>query len=299
MTEHFVYAEGGRRMDKGEKKDKSWHIVIGCMVVLFAVLVLGGFKLHQLNRDFRELQMDVSMLNEHEQDTEENEYTRTIDFLENEMVKYREFVKEQQDYLIWLLGILITGVAAMAGFLGLKRRKDVSDIIEEEYRNRVKTEISELIGGEERVKYLNNSIEKEVMAKNTKILFIFQDSASDSMKRVYKMLKQQKFNVSKEDVPDEKEADEKIKMWLKVYGILIYQVAKEENWEIGQDKNPGFMYIRISRMCEEKEKYGVLYCEGVKTNPHILQENFYISTANYGMTLMERLYNLLYFAKKQ
>lgn len=58
-------------------------------------------------------------------------------------------------------------------------------------------------------------------------------------------------------------------------------------------KNPGFIYICISRLCEEKRKYGALYCEGVKTNPHILQENFYISIANSGMTLRLKFSDVL------
>lgn len=56
------------------------------------------------------------------------------------------------------------------------------------------------------------------------------------------------------------------------------------------------LYAKVSRECNDKEIYGVLYYTGKeRLNPKEYNSFFYISLANQPATLLERLNNVLYF----
>jgi len=109
----------------------------------------------------QELEKNIHTQNLHYQPESQSEYTQTIDFLENEIAKYREHVENQQDYLIKMVNLIGVILTALFGFLGIKGRKDISKIIQEQYADQVETEMMNFIGGNDKKKYLDKCIKKE------------------------------------------------------------------------------------------------------------------------------------------
>ena len=286
---------------KQKRKMNCWEkIFFGfttvCFLIWIVTAVLGAFKIYEMDQNYRELKQDISIVNQHDKEETVNEYTQTIDFLENEMNKYRDFAERQQNFLIWLIGLLGVGLTALIGFFEIKGRSDISRIIQEQYQNSVRKEFESLIGGEERVQYLESSIEKEQSAKNKKILFIFQNDASIALNKVYKIMKIQSYHVDKINIDNTSITDRKIRKWVRDYELIIYQVASDESWKKDEDSDPEVVYARIAKACDDYKTYGILYCEnGIKTAPDLLKESFYTGPANFSLTLMERMYSLLYF----
>lgn len=274
---------------------------IACFLIWIISTIVGAVEIHKIDQNYREIRQDVSTVNQHDKMQTENEYTQTIDFLENEMTKYREFAENQQEFLIWLVGILGVGLTALFGFFEIKGRSDISKIIQEQYKDRVRDEFESFIGGQKKVQYLESSIEKEENAKNKKILFVFQNDASDTLKRVYKMMQIQSYCVEKRKADNYSITDQQIEQWTKDYSIIIYQVAPSENKTKKSDSQTSISssdvtYAKIAKICDKNETYGILYCEnGIYTNPELLKDYFYTGPANFGLTLLERIYNLLYF----
>lgn len=290
-------------LDTGYKtgsKTNFW--ILGIVIIFLSLFVIGClYIVCQMKQEIYEIQQDLNTMNLHNQSATQSEYTQTIDFLENEFVKYRELVENQQDYLTWLLGLVGTGLIGLFAFLGIKERKDISNILREQYTNHVQEEIARFIGGQNKVTYLNNSIEKEEQAKSKKILFLLQHSENRNLIHVYQILQNEKYKVDIASIEDEN-IDECVKM----YDIIVCQVAESENEASQKAENESeekktssekkqTVYSMISEKCKSQRKYVILYCENVKLASGSYTPSFYISIANYSSTLMERIYNLLYF----
>lgn len=144
-----------RKMNGWEKIFFGFTTV--CFLIWIVTAILGVSKIYEMNQNYRELRQDISIVNQHDEKETVNEYTQTIDFLENEMNKYRDFTERQQDFLIWLIGLLGVGLTALIGFFEIKGRSDISRIIQEQYQNSVRKEFESFIGGEKNVQYLESS----------------------------------------------------------------------------------------------------------------------------------------------
>lgn len=73
-----------------------------------------------------EIENEICILNNKNQaagSIEQTEYMKAIEYLETETTKYRGFVEKQQDYLVWLIGLVGTGFLAFLGFWGIENRK--------------------------------------------------------------------------------------------------------------------------------------------------------------------------------
>ena len=94
-------------------------------------------------------------------------------------------------------------------------------------------------------------------------------------------------------------SDKKVKAWAENFDIIVYQLAQsEDRRENSGDSNK--MYMQIAGQCEKKQVYCVAFCQnGIQADSKFLQDVFYTSTANYGLTLLERIYNLLYFVREE
>ena len=109
-------------------------------------------------------------------------------------------------------------------------------------------------------------------------------------------MKIQSYHVDKINIDNTSITDRKIRKWVRDYELIIYQVASDESWKKDEDSDPEVAYARIAKACDAYKTYGILYCEnGIKTAPDLLKESFYIGPANFSLTLMERMYSLLYF----
>lgn len=268
--------------------------VIFIFIIWFLLALCWGYRVHHLEKEFYEIQQDVNTMNLHNQSATQSEYTQTIDFLENELAKYREFVEKQQEFLVWLVGLIGAGLTGLLALFEIKSRKDISNIIHEQYEKQVQEEITTFIGGQDKVNYLNSSIKKEEQAKKKKILFVLQRrKENERLEEAYEVLKDQQYDVTKERIVGQVK-EETIEDWIQMYEIIIYQVDEREYKSVNSD--PKVNYARISEKCNSESVYGILYCEkNYELNFELLDSKFYISSANLGTTLMERVLNLLYF----
>lgn len=248
-----------------------------------------------MNQALSELQSNVNIMNSHNNSTTQTEYMQTIDFLENEITKYREFVEKQQNFLIQLIGIFGAGLTGLFAFFEIKGAKDISNIIREQYTNQVQNEIAHFIGGQDKTTYLIDCIEREKQAKNKKILFLFQNNESKNLMEVYSILKDQKYQVKERKIRGTI-VDKEIHRWTNENDIIIYQVDESEFITPEFDPDKTVTYARIATECNNKKVYSILYCENNTALKRSLYDSyFYISNANYGLTAMERIFYLLYF----
>lgn len=278
------------------RKEKIFGSVI--LIAFLAFIVYAGYKIYKMEQRYNALQRDISLVNLHTERENQSEYTQTIDFLENEMTKFRDFTEKQQNFLISLIGTLGVGVTAVLTFLGIQNRKNISQIINESYQDCVQQEMAALIGGPKKLRYLEDGINKEERAKNKTILFVWQSEKNAAMQRIYRILKGQKYLVKKYCVSGEI-SDKKVEAWAENFDIIVYQLAQsEDRRENSGDSNK--MYMQIAGQCEKKQVYCVAFCQnGIQADSKFLQDVFYTSTANYGLTLLERIYNLLYFVREE
>lgn len=277
---------------KKSKKDTLLFIIIVIIFCFFIFLIMYcSYMFYHIGQELNELQQDVNTINLHSSSIVQTEYTQAIDFLENEITKYREFVERQQDYLIRLIAVIGAGLTGLLAFFGIKGSKDISNIIRKQYAKQVEEEIVNLIGSQDKIEYLRNCVEKEEQAKNKKILFLFQHKENKNLMEVYKILKDQRYKAKKIKIHGKIE-DKEICRWAEENDIIIYQVGESE---FESDENVA--YARISKECNDKKVYGILYCENNTAQKRLILHDsyFYMSIANYGLTAMERIFNLLYF----
>lgn len=265
------------------------------LVILCCMLIIISYMFYHIDQMYQEFEKNIHTQNLHYQPESQSEYTQTIDFLENEIAKYREFVEKQQDYLIKMVNLTGVILTALFAFFEIKGRKDISKIIQERYADQVETEMMDFIGGNHKKKYLDKCINKEEAAKRKRILFLLQQKESKNLIEVYDILENQQYQVEKVRV-SEKVKDRQINSWVEEYDIIIYQVAETESSQQGPDSDKNVTYARIAEKCNEEKVYGIFYCEkNVRLDPKLYNSYFYISAANYGLTVMERIVNLLNF----
>lgn len=299
-----------------KKIHKYNHNAAIIILFIFCVTVLFGyFKIKSMNRRIQESEAKIAemeiQIQPSSENTDQTEYMKAVEFLENETAKYREFIQEQQEYLIWLLGVVGAAFLALMAFLGFESRKNISDMFQEQYVKLVKDEITGFIGGVGREEYLIRCIEKEEQAKKKKILFLKQKKKDEDFEKIYDFLEKQEYCVE-EEVIKECAEEKKINRLIKKYNVVIYQVGQSEyekdtrvnrqaagitNTEMGvnEEKN----YEKIARKCNENGIYGIFYCVGGKRiNLEKCNFPFYVSSVNFGATLLERINSVLYFTQE-
>lgn len=261
-------------------------IVFACILLV----IFGAYWFYHIEQTMQRLEKDVEMFKQQVQVVEPTEFTQALDFLENETTKYRRFVENQQDFLLWIMGVIGVGLTGLFTFFEIKGRKDIKKIIQEQYKDQVEKEMAGFIGGSQKLAYLKNCVEKEEQAKRKKILFVVQNEENKNLDEVYKILEEQEYSVEKKKLREKKIKDREICKLVEECDIIIYQTDKSES-EV-PDENVA--YARIARKCNDEKVFCILYCEG-RLNRELYKDLFYINNANYGLTVMERIFNLLYF----
>lgn len=302
---------------ENHKYNHKTAIIIAVLILfIFCVMaLLGYFKMKSMYRRIQESEAKIADMEIRIQPssrvTDQTEYMKAVEFLENETVKYREFIQEQQEYLIWFLGVVGAAFLALMAFLGFESRKNISDMFQEQYAKLVKDEITEFIGGVGREEYLIKCIEKEKRAKEKKILFLNQEKMDKDFEKIYDFLEEQEYCVRKKVIGESVE-ENKIGRLIKKYDVVIYQVGQSEyekdkqvnrraagsaDTETGADEEKN--YVKIARQCNEKGIYGIFYCVGgERINLGKCNFPFYVSSVNFGATLLERINSVLYFTQE-
>jgi len=239
--------------------------IIAIIFVLIALIGLGVCAHFQTLTQIDKIESRVEQLEKNAAQapsTEITEYTKTIDFL-----------KEEQQTLIWMLGLILTGAIGVLAFLGVKTRKDVENIVRERYE----VEFNNRLAG---------NIEKEKFAKQKPILFIYQKEDNKLLSTInfYRTNGYSVKAIPTDDLPKDKVL---IKNKLGVAKIVVYQ-AKEDN-----DKE----CISISAVCEDTKMDCIHFCADISAPPEIRKDfGEHSTTVNYPSKLRESLFSLLYFA---
>lgn len=288
---------GKKERKKGRKCTVQFGvlIVVNCIFLIAAVILIC--RIACMEQNYTELKNDVCIIKQYHNTAPESEYIRSIDFLENEMVKYREFIERQQEYLVWLGGLFGVVITGLLTIFEIKGRSDISRIIREKYTDQFEEEMRDFVGGHDEVGFLKACIKKEGRAKQRKLLFLFQNEENKNLEKVYNILRNQgeKFTVDRQVVTDGV-TDKELECWTEENAILVYQVHEEEFKTDTFRPDENTTYVRIAKKCNDKKVFCVLYCENNTALERSLYGSyFYANNANYGLTLMERLFNLLYF----
>lgn len=292
--------------DKDSSKCDRMMIIFLIILFLFLVFLLSGwYGLDHMKTEVNNMKADIEYLKQQtpfSSTNKETDYLNAIEFMENETEKYREFVQQQQQFIISLLGVIGTGLAAITTFIGIKSKKDVSNIFHDEYAVQVDDKIAKFIGGHDQVQYLEESIQKEKTARDKKILFLLQDNPDKNLKRICNSLCDQGYK-AEERIICGSLCDARISSIIKGYNLVIYQVSKYEflNGEYSESGCPGsgsdLNFRKIASECNRKKIFCVLYCTG-RINTNLCDLSFYVNTANYGSTALERIYNVLYYIQE-
>lgn len=291
-------------MKRPSNKNKYENMLLSLLFVIWMMMFLFlGYEFHEIQHitvKTDEMLADIERFDQQIPEgssIEQTEYLKTIDFLENETAKYRDFVEKQQEYLVWLLGLIGSGAVAVLAFLGIKSRKDVTRIFQEKYVELVQNEISDFIGGERKEQYLLECIEKENRAKNKKILFVLQKDEDRDLEKIYELLKEQGYQVAEKKV-ESPVSENQIHRIVTDCKVLIYQMAEKEYEKNGPAEEER-SYVQISEKCNEKGIYGIIFCKDHKgINRDVWSPSFYMNSANFGSTVLERLYTVLYFLQE-
>jgi hypothetical protein len=212
----------------------------------------------------------------------------TIAFLKEEASKHREFIESERQYLIWQLGLIITGALGILAFLGIKQRKDVEEIIEQNYRKEIDSQLEQFIGGKKAYQYLRESIDRETRIKETEILVITQSELERGLKFAHERLRCNGHKtVDVEKVTSilntagyPTNASERYRIW-------IYEPAFEE---LEQDSP---VYRKIAEHCNNNGIYCVFYWPHQKQLDYKIVYTPYTIPANAELTILERIYGLL------
>lgn len=133
----------------------------------------------------------------------------------------------QQQFIILLLGLIGTGLIALTTFFGLNSKKEISKIINNEYKDQVNNEIEDIIGGHNKIQYLEKSIQKEEVARSKKILFLLQEESDKSLKRICSSLRTQGYSADERTISTILSNGD-IRSILDGYNLVIYEVSSLE-----------------------------------------------------------------------
>ncbi len=164
-------------ISSSQKNDKMMLLLLFILFLLLSFTLINWYSLNHMKTDVNNMHSDIEYLKQQKpasSSMEQTEYLKAIEFMENETEKYRDFVQQQQQFIISLLGLIGTGLAAFITFWGLNSRKDISNIIHNEYKAQINKEIAQIIGGQDKVQYLAESIQKEETAKTKKYSFCYR-----------------------------------------------------------------------------------------------------------------------------
>lgn len=280
---------------------KSDRMMIGFLIILtlfFVSTLIGWYGLNHIKTEVSSIKADIENLKRQTPSPsapEQTEYIKAIEFMQTETEKYREFVQQQQEFVIWLLGLIAAGFAALLTFWGIKSKKDIANVFRNEYKILANDEITRFIGGQRKIQYLAKSIQKEESARNKKILFLLQSDADENLCRICDSLRTQRYQSDFKTINGIL-SNSDIQSILNGCDLVIYQVSSFEFLEAGNPKED-LNFVKIAKTCNDDNVFCILYCpKRIKTE--FCDLSFFVNTANYGSTALERIHNILYYMQE-
>lgn len=304
------------------KKKCCWMwSTIGFAILLIAYIVIGGIAIQHINKlDKKITRFKIEYIKNSEIQTVDP----SLEFLKNEIKEHQDFIERERSFLIWMLGVILSGGVFILGFLGYKRKQDIEEIIEKEYRKEVQKQFevsfSETIGGDDKKQFLEMAIEREENAFSKRICFFTQSERLETQIKLFDdLLRPYDGSVKKIDFKDDNFNETKLNEYDK-YGIFVYEVGKNEDENVLKDKirkslehdNDNDLdkaidkalediikeqnYKKLNDWCKAHEKQCVLYCPD---NLRLKLTSIYddvTTTVQFASKLRETLYILLFFA---
>lgn len=270
----------------------NFVLILICTELLVLILI-GVYWVHTSTQKYRSLESELSQLKQVSQNNQisnktTNDYIRTIEFMEKETEKHREFIEQQRLYLIWIIAAIGTIGTALTAYLGIKSRDDVNNLIKSQYEVAIKESLNDYIGGQPKHKYLQNCIDKNYAAKNKKILFIMKESDQNiNFNKLMNHLDNEGYSVEREN----KSNKELILDRINTYDIIVHEVSVNE-----ANDSDGFV-TKLSKKCNSEKIYCIHFFAGHMSASEARKD--YSTIANTIVTILERLNNLLYFAPKE
>ena len=184
-----------------------------------------------------------------------------------------DYLREERSTLIWMLGVIITGVAAMLTFLGLATRKDVENRITEKYDKVFQDRI-------------NGVIEKEAIAKKKQILFVYQSGENNRLQSTNEFFSMNGYLTRSISAANLQMNETDIKRTLSGSTIVVYQVADSVE----------SLYLTFAKICQEYNYQCIVYTGQYQIDRTSLAKYENTTTVNFPSTLRQQLYTLLYFS---
>ena len=224
----------------------------------------------------------------------------TIDFLQSEMQRHREFIENQEDRLIWLVATIGGVGILLLAFVGLANRREVKETIRENYVSVVESEINKMIDGEANKTYLQNAVFQERVAKSKKILFLYWDDQEMSITDSRKTLRFVESELEKADFKTDSKTFNKsfdqqnFEQLIRKSDIIVYEVnQKIENSPAKDIPAEEEVFKRFCAACEALKKDGILYTEKPLLSFNYIKR-IYTSAVNMRLTLKQMVYSILY-----
>jgi hypothetical protein len=283
--------ETKRRQTTNTRAQLWSKIMVTGLILIFLLLALGGFCLYHLKIAVADLNTTVAELNDAASQTDRmtSAFTEAeaFAFLQEETTRHREFIENERDFLIWLVAAVASIMMAVLGFIGIKQHRDVERLMENRVKQIIKDEITDYIGDDDRVGYLQANINQEERVKTAPILFIERRPPCEAMKAVYDQLSRNghiklvRRNIARFKRDYKRGQYDNYEVW-------IYEVAKTQK----EEEAEGGFYKDVSDYCNAKEIFCILYSQQHLDDADKVQTSHTVA-GNTATTVLERLYNHL------
>ena len=109
-----------------QKYNKMMLLLLFMLFLLLSFTFINWYSLNHMKTDVDNMRSDIEYLKQlrpSSSSIKQTEYLKAIGFMENETEKYRDFVQQQRQFIISLLGSDWNRIGSIHNFLGTKQPK--------------------------------------------------------------------------------------------------------------------------------------------------------------------------------
>lgn len=279
----------------------KWACSLIAITIFLAIIIVELFFIFSARTEIGQLGDRIATL---EQQVKKGAVAQspaeiTLDFLQTETEQHRTFIEQQQQLLLWLVGVILALATGLIGFLGWKSKDDVDRLIREKYDGEIARQLERSFGSTFDAK-LKKTIGDEVN-EGEKLKFL-----QESVKRISYMHEKTVLFVTQ----DEKSSWNAIRHWLNIYGICKTEQVFKDSTDIRQqiesmrlasivayevEQGDNTKYLDIAAACSNQRNECILLCANGKQVDLTKLDARYTTTVNFPSKLRETLYTLLSF----
>ena len=297
-----------------QRNGKSSWLILACILLFGVTCVYFGWKyyseLNKQNSSIKEINSNIADMQDKMDKILKDDLLAplqtvdpNIEFLKEQIKSHQEFIERERDFLVWMLGVIFAVGGISIGFVGMKSKKDIEQLVNNTYKGNIDDQITSLladaVGGNKNLQYLKASVKQESRAQSKKICFIRQEGSTTFDQIIYAT----RSMYSDIDVRDNIKVEEdtnyffseliKNQKYLDTH-IFVYEVPSDE---YGQDKTKNtdgstLKYEVLNDFCKSKDRLAILFCRN-RINSDILYLDT-STTVQYFSKLYETLHTLRY-----